>query len=415
MDREITKEEQTKGVGGKMFKTVLAIGVLALAYWGLQKLITKTADAKNLRIAIVERGMLKSTMSAAGTIVAASERVINSPVTTTIDQVLLSTGAQVNKGDIVLKLDQEYTKLEFEQLKDQLALRQNNIEKLKLEFDKNLRDLDYQDQIKGLQLSELEAQLSDQRRLLEVGGATAENVETAELQLQIARIEKKKLENELQYRRTVNDNEKNTLQLEYNIQAKRLTELRRKLAETKVTAPSSGVITWINEDIGKTVTEGEPLVRIANLEKYRVEASTSDRNSKNLQVGMPVEVRIGKERLQGSITRILPEIENNTVKFFVALDDPSNTALRPNLRTELYIITNEKKDVLKLKRGNILKGTTTQYVYKVVGDQATKTRITKGLVSSDYFEIVDGLDEGDRVVISETEDFDHMKTFTINK
>ena len=413
MDRQISPQKQSSAKSKKLLQIAIGIIILIIAYLGFRKVITKTADASTLRITSVERGDIRSTLSASGTVIAAAEQVINASVSTEIEKVHLRSGASVQKGDAIMHLDQQYTRLEYEQLQDQLALRKNNIEKLALEYDKNLRDIVYQDQIKGLQLEQLAAQLKDQKRLLTVGGATAEEVESATLQLKIAKIEKQQLENELAYRKAVNGTEKQNLQLEYDIQAKQLSELRNKLKETKVIAPVAGVITWINEDIGKTVLEGEPLVKIANLDRYRVEGQTSDRNSHKLQVGLPVEVRIGKERLRGSITRVLPEIENSTAKFYVDLDDETNKALRPNLRTELYIITDKKTDVLRAKRGNALKGTKSQHVYKVTGSTANKVRITKGLVSNDYFEIESGLDVGDRIIISDTKEMEHMDQFEI--
>ena len=415
MDREISKSEQSRSKIKTFIPVLLILGLIAVAYYFLRTNFKKTGKPSDFYIVEVEQGNISSTISAAGLVVATSERVINSPVSTEIQNVLMSTGAQVKSGDLILKLDQEFTGLEYERLEDELSLRSNSIEKLKLQFDKDLRDLDYQDQIKALQLSELKAQLSDQERLLNIGGATAEEVEAANLQVRIAEIEKKVLENELQFKRQVNTTDKENLQLEYDIQQKRLKQLGRKLKETQVKAPSAGVITWINEDIGKTVVEGEPLVRIANLDSYEIEATTSDRNSKELQLGLPVDIRINQERMRGYITRILPEIVSNTVKFYVGLEEDNHQALRPSLRTELYVITSEKENVLRAKRGNALKGTDSQFVYKVTGSTAKKTRIRKGMVSSDYFEIVEGLNAGDRIIISETEEFDHMDEFEIAK
>ena len=415
MDKQISQSEQKKNRLKGYTPWIIGFLVLIGAYYGFRKVLTKKADVKDFHIVQVEKGDIRQTLSAAGTVVAASERVINAPVSTEIEEVLISTGTPVKAGDLILKLDQEYTKLEYDRLNDELSLRRNNIDKLKLQFDKDLRDIDYQDQIKALQLDELKAQLSDQERLLNIGGATAEDVEAANLKLSIAKIEKKVLENELAFKRSVNATDKNNLQLEYDIQVKRLKELKRKLSETQVKSPQNGVITWINEDIGKTVAEGEPLVKIANLNRYKVEATTSDRNSEKLQIGLPVEVRIGKDRLSGKVDRILPEIVNNTVRFFITLDENDHPALRPSLRTEIYVIQNEKQDVLRAKRGTGLKGTKTQFLYAVNGNQATKIRVTKGLVSSEYFEITNGLKEGDKVIVSETEDFDHMDSFIIEK
>ncbi len=414
MDRVLTNSEQSKNKFKKFFPAIFVIGLLGGAYYLMKTTFTKKAKTNELHVVKVEKGNIRKTLTATGTIVAASERIINAPVSTEIEDVLISAGANVKKGDLILKLDQEYTALEYESLNDELSLRKNNIEKLKLQFDKDLRDLDYRDQIKALELSELKTQVSDQERLLKIGGATAEELEAAKLKLSISKIEKKLLENDLQFKRQVNSTDKNNLQLEFDIQSKRLKQLGRKLKETSVTSPQNGVITWINEDIGKTVQEGEPLVKIANLDRFEILALTSDRNSKALQVGLPVEVRVGKERLKGEITRILPEVENNTVKFYISLEKNNHPSLRPNLRAEVYIITSNKENVLRAKRGNALKGAPDQFIYKIVDNEAVKTRISKGLISSDYFEITSGLQVGDKIIISETEEFDHMDRFVID-
>lgn len=413
MDQPISQKEQSKGTVKRFIPFVLIAGVLALSYYGFRVLLKKQAEKSKLHVVRVERGAIRQTLSASGTVIASAERVINAPVSTEIESVLLSTGREVNEGDLILKLDQEFTSLEYERLQDELSVRKNDIDRLKLEFDKKLRDLEYQNQIKGLELKELSAQVKDQKRLLEIGGATTEEVESAELKLNITQLEKKMLENELEFKQQVNTTDKDNLQLQYNIQLKKLRELKRKLRETEVRSPERGVITWINENIGKTVSEGEPLVRIANLDRFKVEAVTSDRNGKDLAVGLPVEVRIGKDRLKGQISRILPEIINNTVKFFITLDNESHEGLRPNLRAEVYIIIDEKSDVLRAKRGNGLKGTQQQFVYRIEDNEAIKTRIMKGLTSTEYFEIVEGLKEGDQIIISETKDFDHMDRFII--
>jgi len=415
MDREISSSEQSKNRIKSLVPAIVIIGLLIGAYYLIRTKLLKKGKANSFHIVQVEKGNIKETMTATGLITPSSERVINAPVSTEIEQVLISTGTKVSKGDLILKLDQEYTSLEYERLEDELSLRRNNIDKLKLQFDKDLRDLDYQDQIKALQLSELKAQLSDQQRLLKIGGATEEEVESAQLQLSISKIEKKVLENELQFKRQVNSTDKENLKLEYEIQNKRLKELGRKLKETKVISPQSGVVTWINDNIGKTVTVGEPLVRIANLDKFEVEASTSDRNTTQLQIGLPVEVRIGEHRLLGEITRVLPEVINNTVKFYVSLEKDDHTSLRPNLRCEVYVIKNEKNNVLRAKRGLAVKGTESQYFYKVVANVAQKVRVKKGLFSSEYFEIVEGLKAGERIIVSDISEFEHMDSFEIQE
>ena len=413
MDKEISSGEIRRQKLFASLKYVIGAFILfGLVWWG-RGFLKKKGDRGDFHIVKVERGDILNTLTASGVVVPSLEREINAPVSTEIKNVIKTRGEFVDLGDLILELDQEFTQLSYDQLYDELQLKRNNVDKLKLEYDKNLRDLDYQNQIKELELAELSAQVKDQQRLNEVGGATAEEVEQAQLKLKVAELEKKMLENELAYRRNVNVNEKKGLELEYTIQEKKLAELRRKLRETAVRAPQSGVITWINEELGRKVQEGEALVRLANLDKFRVEASSSDRNANKISVGMAVNVRINNKDLTGNIATILPALENNTVKFYVELDEPDSDLLRPNIRAEVFIITDSKSDVLRVKNGPAFKGAKSQYLYVVQNDQAIKRRITKGLVNSDYVEILNNLSEGERVIISDTKDYDHMDEFTL--
>ncbi len=413
MDTPIEKSEIRKKKNVQYTKwLIIATLVGGAVFWGI-KFLEPEAAIKDITIATVELGDVLQTLTASGTVVPALEYTINSPVVTEIKKMYLSNGAQVEAGTKILELDQEYTALEYERLQDELLLRKNNIEKLKLQFDKELKDMDYQFKIKGLQINETDAQIKSQIRLKNVGGAAAEDIEKAKLQLSIMEIEKNLLENDLIYRKKLNVIEKKNLELEYGIQTKRLSELRRKLTETTVKADESGVITWINEDLGKTVQVGEPLVRIANLQRFRVEAMTSDRNMQYLKVGTPVKVRVNQKDLNGTISHTLPTIENNTIKFHVSLEQPDHEILRPNQRVDVYIITAESMQTRRIKNGPANTSGSTQDMFVVRGGVAQKVKVTKGLTHPDYVEILGGLEVGDQVIISDTKKFDKQTTIKL--
>jgi HlyD family secretion protein len=415
MDKPLDSKEIRNKKIKQLATWSISIGlILIVCFYALKRLAPK-AKSKEIFLATVEKGDMMQTLTASGTIIPAFEYTINAPVVTEIKSIILTNGALVEAGSKILELDQEYTTLEYEKLKDELLLKKNNIEKLKLQFDKELKDLDLQNQIKGLQINETDAQIKSQTRLKNVGGAAAEDIEKVKLQLDIMEIEKKVLENELTYKRKINVVEKDNLELEYGIQVKRLTELRRKLSETTVTADKSGVITWINENIGKTVQVGEPLVRIADLESYRVEAVTSERNIQWLKVGTPVRIRVNNIDLNGTISHTLPSIENNTVKFHIVLEKPDHEALRPNQRTDVHIITSEKNNTLRLKIGPGVTSGISQDFFVVKNGIATKVKVNKGMNNPDYVEILSGLQEGEQVIISNTEKYKNLSQFKIEQ
>lgn len=416
MDRPISTNEQRKSNAYSWLRYLVLIAILIAGYFGFKHLLKTKVEQKDFRTTKVEQGDIENTITATGTIIPSFERQINAPVTTEIKSVLLKSGTTVKPGDLMMELDEEFIRLNYESEKDLLELKKNNITRLQLEYNKNLRELEYNDQIKALELSSKEAALADIQRLKEIGSATQEEVEKANLDLQIVKLEKKKLENNLDFRKKVLNSDQRNLELEVMIKEKEIRELQRKLNETSVKAPAQGVVTWINESIGKKVTEGEALVRLANLESFRVEASCSDRYSNLVKVGMSVNVRINKARLNGTISSILPAVENNTLEFVIELESNNHKMLRPNMRVEVFIISDKKEQVIRVANGPAFTGARTQKLFVIRGDQAISETVTIGLTNMNFVEIVSGnIRPGDQVIISEMKDYDHLNSIELTQ
>lgn len=409
MDRPISDTKKKRRLGKNALRITGLIAVLVGALFVLRSMLTKELDRKDFQTATVEVGKVEEAITASGLVVPAFEQQLTAPVTAAIQEVRRQSGDQVERGDTILQLDEEYIRLQYESLADQLELKKNKITRLRHEYDKNIQDLAYESEIKALQISSLEAQLADTKRLREIGSATPEEVDQAQLQLDIARLEKQKLDNELRFREQVLPGDRRNLELEVRMEEKKSSELSRKLRETSVIAPRSGVITWINEDLGKQVSEGELLVRLADLQRYRIEATCSDRYAAQVKIGLPVRVRINQTDLNGRISTILPAVENNTVAFIVELDEPDHPKLRPNRRVEVYLIANAREQALRLKNGPAFRGKTIQPLFVVDGKEARRTEARIGLTSVDYVELLEtDLQPGQRVIISDMEAYEHL-------
>ena len=415
MDRIIDpKENRGKRTRKAAYWLVVLLAVGAGTYL-LVRWIRPAADEDRLRFATVERGDVQNTVNATALVLPAFEEQLNAPVATRIEEVLLTAGKEVGEGDLLIRLDQDYVRLQLDGRRDQLAIRENNIGLLNLEYDRDLQQLTYDAEIKKLELAAARAQLEDARRLLQIGGATEEEVEAAELRVRISELESGKLDNQLAYSKNSLAGRKRRLQLEVGVEEKEVRQLSRRLRETDVRAPRAGVVTWINENIGQQVAEGTALARIADLGRYRVEGTLSDRYAEQLSVGMPVRMHVGRDRLAGTVTAILPEVNNNTIRFRVALDEADSDGLRPNLRAELYLITNERNDVLRVKNGPTFGGGRMQSVFVVRGGEAVRTEVQTGIRNGDFVEIVSGLRAGDKIIISDTEEFERMSTLQLTE
>lgn len=415
MDKPVSQQTRRRAVGRKLLRWLLIIGALVAAVFFVRRLLTTSITESEFQFARVERGDIENTITATGLVVPAFEQQVVSPISTSIKEVYNRPGDEVGTGDVMMQLDDEFIRLEYQSLKDQLELKKNNITRLRYEYDKNIKDLDYENQIKALQLSSLESKLADAQRLQKIGSATQEEVDQAQLNLEIARLEKKKLKNELAFRQKVLTGDKRNLELKALMEEKKISEMERKLRETKVMAPRSGVITWINEDIGKTVREGELLVRLADLGRFRIEASCSDRYAEHVKVGRPVRVRVNRTNLKGYVAATLPAVENNTVAFIVELEKSDHQLLRPNMRVEVFLISNRREQALRLKNGPVFTGALRQNLFVVRGEEAVRTTALIGLTGTDYVELLEtDLKEGDRVIISDMEQFDHLERIQLN-
>jgi len=416
MDRPLSEQKKQRSTNKRLWTWVLLIGSIAMVFFLFRSFLQPSITANKFVTAPLSVGDIENTISASGLVVPSFEEQVNAPINTQIKKAFLQTGTLVQPGDKILELNKAFIQLEYESSKDQLELRKNNITKLQLEYDRNLIDLEYDNQIKTLQIAGMEADLQDAERLHKIGGATAEQVQRADLSLKIAKIEQQKLANELKYRKSVIGNDKRNLELELLIEGKSLKKLKEELRQTIVAAPRSGVITWINEDIGKQVNVGDPLVRIADLEKFRIEASCSDRYGQQVKVGMPVKVRIARQYLLGQISSVLPAVENNTIEFIIALENAKNALLKPNMRVEVFLISDKKEQVLLVKNGAAFKGGVSQYLYKIEDDKAIRTTVQLGLRNAENIEVAGGgLQSGDLVIISDMKDYEHLEEIVLSE
>ena len=282
------------------------------------------------------------------------------------------------------------------------------------QLDKTLFDLRITDSIKALRISQLQAELDNAIRLESIGGGTQEGIDKAALDLKIAKLEKQQLENDLRIQEKSTVTDLKELEIQSNIQANAIREMEEKLKRADIVSQRKGVLTWVNDNIGSTVTEGESLARIADLQSYRVLATCSDLYAERLRVGMQVIVRLTDEdQIIGSITNIRPTIENNVITFDIQLENSAHPMLRPNQRVEVFVVTASKNNIVRVQNGPAFKDLARQKVFVRNGEMAERRDIQVGMTSFDHVEILSGIAAGEEVIISDMSRFEHLETIKI--
>ncbi|RYF96009.1 MAG: HlyD family efflux transporter periplasmic adaptor subunit, partial [Chitinophagaceae bacterium] len=315
MDIDIEQQVSRKKRKKLIATTALAVFILAAVIFFMRSGLSASIAAASFSTAIVELGTIENTLNASGEVVPEFEEIISSPIVASIKNVIKNAGASVNAGESILALDKSATSNELEKQKFQLESKKNNIKKLKLELDKSFYDIRSNNDIKQLRINSLMAEVENAKRLYKAGGGTQEDIDKAELNLKVARLEKQQLENEIKSKQQTMQVEMRESEIEAAIQQNALAELQRKLNNADILTTRSGVITWVNKNIGALVTEGEPLARIADLSGFKITGSISDNFMNELQEGMVAIIRINETQLRGHVSNIYPSVQNNIVQF----------------------------------------------------------------------------------------------------
>jgi HlyD family secretion protein len=326
---------------------------------------------------------------------------------------LLSPGASVRPGQQILILDKSLSLIELDKLKDQLELKRNSVEKLKFQLEKESLDAELENQIKGLSINRQKTELEDTRRLFKVGGRTQEDISRSENALKISELEKDKLENQVRYNRQSKSTNIRESELQVRIEENGLKELQHKLKMADLVADRPGVLTWVNDKVGTTVNEGEMLAKIADLQSFRIEGSASDTYAEQVQIGLPVIVRINETDLRGLITQIKPSVENDVVQFSVQLDDAQNAALRPNMKVEIFVVTSRTKQSVRVANGPAFNGKKRQSIFVLENGIARRREIEVGLSNFDFVEIKNGIRPGEKVIVTDLSRFEHLREITL--
>ncbi len=409
MDRDLEPQIRKKRILRRSLGSIAIIVIAVLVFVWMPRLIQPTVARTAIRIARVDAGPIEAQISASGLIVPEFEQVISSPVNARVLKILQRPGATLHRGTPILELDLNESRLAIEKLAQQIELKQNQQAKARLDLENTLISLQSQWEIKNLEHKAARAATLRNRLLRQEGLLSEERLREVELIEEKAAHELKQLEAAKQNAQASTRTSLEGLTLEMKTLEGEIAEARRQMELATTKSDRDGVLTWVINEEGTTLQKGTVLARIADLRSFRVEASVSDVHASRIHAGLPVSVKINDEVLAGNVSRINPAVNNGVVTFFVDLAEKSNPRLRSNLRVDVLVATERKERALRIKRGPFASGEGTRDVFVVRGNTAIKTPVRFGIYSFDYFEVVHGLLEGDEVIISDMNSYQHLK------
>ena len=402
MDREIPKEVRDKERKKKFIKYG-AIGVAAVVCIAvLISFMRSSVNRKDLVFSEVDNGTIEVSVSASGKVVPAFEEIINSPINTRIVEVYRKGGDSVDVGTPILKLDLQSTETEYKKLLDEEQMKRYQLEQLKVNNNTYLSDLSMQVKISAMKLNRMEVELRNERYLDSLGSGTTDKVRQAELNFNTGKLELEQLRQQYANESKVKEADLKVKELEFNIFSKSLAEMKRTLDDAQIRSPRKAILTYINHQVGAQVAEGSQVAIISDLSHFKVEGEIADTYGDRVAAGGRAIVKIGNEKLEGTVSSVTPLSKNGVISFIVQLNEDNNKRLRSGLKTDVYVMNAVKEGVLRLANASYYVGRGEYELFvQDSKDEVVKRKVQLGDSNFEYVEVISGLKPGDKVVVSD--------------
>ncbi len=405
MDTQIPQEILSQRRRKRILKTILysGAGVLVLVIFAV--ILRGGISASDIKVSQAEIGSIEISVSSFGKVRPLREEVITSPVATKILETFRKIGDILEQGDTILKLDLDAASTDYGRLRDELEMKRRQMVKMKVNAMTQLSEMEMQINVDSLRLQRAIVLLKNEYYLDSIGASTADRIRQAELDMEVQSLQYSQLKLKYSNLKKNLDVDMQVAELDYSIALKNLDMSMKTMKEAQVRSPWSGTLTWVNDQIGASVSTGERLATVSDLKHFKVEAEIADSYADKITSGAKAIVEIGSDMLTGSIGNVVPSVEQGQIKFTITLDDDDNPLLRPGLETDVYVINSVRDNVLTIANRSYYRGPGTYDLWVVDGKTARKRPVVLGEGSYDKVEVVEGLEEDEMVVVSDMSRF----------
>jgi HlyD family secretion protein len=365
----------------------------------------------------VKRGDMTREIKGAGTLVPEDIRWITATAPGRVERIMLHPGAQLkvgtpiielsnpdlvqqrNDADLSWKAAQAQLESQKASMETNLLQSENNVANALSSHDlavKNLeanQELRKQGIVSELTIQQQLATVAQQRNALELARkqlAQAKATQAAQLAPTEATVSQRKAD---------------------------FDRLTRQVSELTVRSNMEGQLQIVSVEVGASVGNGTQIVRVSDPTRLKAQIRISETQTRDLAIGLPAQVDTRNGVVPGHVSRIDPASQNGTVGVDVILDGPLPAGARPDLSVDGTIQLEKLENILYVQSPAFGQENSTISLFKVDPTTmiAVRTPVKIGRRSVQYVEVVEGLREGERVVLSDMSTYDAWDRIQINR
>lgn len=420
MDIRIEKKKGLRALFTKRGIPYLA-GALFLLFvvWLLVRDNSSTlrVDARTISVGTVARGEFNDYIRVTGQVQPITTVQLSPLEAGIVERLVVEEGASVRKGDVLVELSNTSLTLEILNSEAELAEKQNILrntlismeqQKLDLRLDKVQLDLDIERKRRTWQQNEelYRSNLIAREDWLQ----SKEDYELAERK------------RELNIERQIQDSLYRTVQIEQmedNLaNMKRNMELiRQRIGNLQVKSPIDGEVGLLDVVLGQSVSSGQKIGQVNDLSDYKVEAEIDESYIDRVRAGLDATFERQDTAFTMRLRKVYPEVRNGQFRADFTFVGAHPRNIRSGQTYYLHLELGQPTDAVIIPRGSFYQSTGGAWIYVVApeGDRAYKRRIRIGRQNPQYYEVLEGLEPGERVIVSGYENYGSNDVLILNK
>ena len=420
MDIRIEKKKGLRALFTKRGIPYLA-GALFLLFvvWLLVRDNSSTlrVDARTISVGTVARGEFNDYIRVTGQVQPITTVQLSPLEAGIVERLVVEEGTTVRKGDVLVELSNTSLTLEILNSEAELAEKQNILrntlismeqEKLDLRLDRAQLDLDVERKRRTWQQNE-----ELYRNNLIAREDWLQSKEDYEL------AAKKR---ELNIERQVQDSLYRTVQIEQmedNLaNMKRNMELiRQRIGNLQVKSPIDGEVGLLDVVLGQSVTSGQKIGQVNDLSDYKVEAQIDESYIDRVRAGLDATFERQDTAFTMRLRKVYPEVRNGQFRADFTFVGAHPRNIRSGQTYYLHLELGQPTDAVIIPRGSFYQSTGGAWIYVLApeGDRAYKRQIRIGRQNPQYYEVLEGLEPGERVIVSGYENYGDNHVLILNK
>jgi len=394
---------------------VIVVGVITVGVSKLKPAAQSVDDATTLKDT-VKRGSMVRQVRGLGTLVPEEIRYVPAISQGRIEKRLVQAGAQVKAETVIFELTNPEIQQAFIDAESQLRAAEANLTTLRVQLDK--LSLDQQ-----ATLAQAKSDFNKAKMQFEVNDSLGKQGLKSQLEVQLSKIAAEDLESRvtLETKRLASSVQEAKAKLsaedEKVRQLRDAVQLKRtQLEALKVRAGIDGELQTLAVQVGQQVTVGQELARVANPKKLKAELKIAETQAKDIQLGQPVTIDTRNGIVSGRVIRIDPSVQNGTRTVDASLEGELPKGAVPDLSVDGTIELERLENILYVGRPVHGQENSTVGLFKVDADGAgaARVQVRLGRTSVNTIEVMDGLKEGDRIILSDTSQWDNADRIRLN-